>query len=45
MMTEHVLMADLMRGQAQPKWRRKEDDLDTQFIYEQLDEAAQAMIR
>ena len=45
MMTEHVLMADLMRGQAQPKWRRKEDDLDTQFIYEQLDEAAQAMIQ
>lgn len=44
MRTEHNLLNDLMSNEPEPKWQRKEGELNTQFIYEDLDEAAFKMI-
>lgn len=37
-------MEDLLKNEPKPKWQRKENELNTQFIYEELDNAAHEMI-
>ena len=44
MRTERNLLEDLVKNAPKPKWQRTEDDLNTLFTYEQLDEAALKMI-
>jgi hypothetical protein len=44
MRTERNLLEDLLKNEPKPKWDRKIDELNTQFAYEDLDEAAFKMI-
>ena len=44
MRTENKIMGDLERLKLEEYWERKEDDLDTTFSYEDLDQAAFSMI-
>lgn len=37
-------MEDLLKNQPKPKWKRKENELNTKFTYEELDNPAHEMI-